>query len=604
MGKNIKNQSIYKSIGIISYVIFSLLGLSILFNFSPRELLFTNSYIDELKRSLFKDFVKMVYDNINTPLIKKIQFSVENESCPEGFETLYMKHQYYGNFSKFYGNASFCLQRYNSSEYTYEKLLQNAEYGCGEGKKRCGKLNRILNLPLCINIGDNCPLNDFDFGNRKANDQEAYPIPENTSYLLPYYGDNQDLSAIINIEVINNEKLCLEKFNREQNLLCEFPDNNQCFIFVSFNVLSNLDLSENRRLYPRNLLKWNLKNFDESAHNFCKEKLVFHILASGYFNFNYQNLQDFKREFPKDKPYSNSLYLTSQAYKENNNIDLLFYLISFIILSFSILHLIFQILVYFDIKSIRKIYIYFGHFLFTCKLFSYFGMIIYHFWFYLKIKKVYITLIDEPLKTLLKEYNSTRKKFIEKICIFLFIGFLIICIDLIILTFTVKVQWGRDIIINSSNSNLKKEELNDEEEEENDEDYSQISSKKQSNINNINNKFDQRPNYTLEASGNNIENKFTNEGNFVIKNENDSFENNDKIRLQFVCKEAPATIYELEAKKKEYFKDLIGKLKEKYDELKGKNLRVFNYESKIININQKLEDIGISENVKIVMISD
>ena len=113
------HEFIYKSVGIISYIIFSLLGLTILFNFSPRKLLFTNSITDELKRSLFKDFLKMVYDNINTPLIKEIQFSLENEPCPEGFEKLNAEHQYYGTFSNFYGNASFCLQRYNNSEYTY-----------------------------------------------------------------------------------------------------------------------------------------------------------------------------------------------------------------------------------------------------------------------------------------------------------------------------------------------------------------------------------------------------------------------------------------------------------------------------------------------------
>ena len=590
------HEFIYKSVGIISYIIFSLLGLTILFNFSPRKLLFTNSITDELKRSLFKDFLKMVYDNINTPLIKEIQFSLENEPCPEGFEKLNAEHQYYGTFSNFYGNASFCLQRYNNSEYTYEKLLKNTGNECEVGKRRCGRLNRFLDLPLCINNDDNCPLNHFDI----ITSPTKYPTPKNQAYFLPFYGDNENLAPIINIEVINNERFCLEKFYREQkSLTCEFPDNNQCFIYVSSMDVRNPVLKDESILNAKNLLKWNIKNYEDHDHYLCDDKLKFHIFPSGYFNFTNQNLQDFKQEFPIEDKYNNSLYLTSQAYKENINIDSLFQLISCILLSFSILHFIFQVLVYCNVEIIRKYYIYFGNFLFIFKLLSYFGMIIYHFLFYLKIKKVYITLIDVPLETLLKEYNSTRNNFIKNIFIFWVVGFIIICIDLIILTFTVKIQWGKNIIIKSPNKSTKSNEIRYELSDDGD-----SSPRDSTEINNL-----QRPNINIgqQSSFNPFdpEKKFTNQGNFMMKIENEISDNdNNKIMLHFVCKEAPAEIYELEAQKTEYFKDLIVKLKEKYNALKEKKIKVFSYGSNIININQKVEDIGISENVKIVMISD
>ena len=598
MNGNTNHQFIYKSVGIISYIIFSLLGLSILFNFSPRTLLFTSSIKDELKRNLFKDFLKMVYDNINSPLIKEIQFSLENEPCPEGFEALKAEHQYHGTFSKFYGNASFCLKRYNNSEYTYEKLLQNAENECREGKKRCGKLNRFLDLPLCINNNDNCPLNQLEFTSGGGG-QIKYPTPQNKSYFLPLYGDNEDLPTIINIEVINNERLCLEKFYSEhKSLTCEFPDNNQCFIFVFFLDVKNLVLGEDWNLYAKNLLKWNIKNYEDHDHYLCQDDLKFHILSSGYYNFTHQNLQDFKQEFPIEDKYNNSLYLTSQAYKENINIDLLFRLMSCILMSFSICHFIFQIIVYCNVEIMRKYYICFGNFLFICKLLSYLGMIINHFLFYLKIKKVYITLIDEPLKILLKEYNSTRSNFIKNIIIFWVIGFIIICVDLIILTFTIKLQWGKNFIIQSSDKNSRSNEIKKPLS-----DGVGSTSRNSFEINNI-----QESNINIGQQSSfkpsDPEKIFTNQGNFMMKTDPEILDNNNKVMLRFVCKEAPSEIYELEAQKTEYFKDLIVKLKEKYNTLKKKKLKVFSYDSNIINKNQKLEDIGIPENVKIVMISD
>ena len=154
---------------------------------------------------------------------------------------------------------------------------------------------------------------------------------------------------------------------------------------------------------------------------------------------------------------NNSLYITSEASKGYTNIDLFFKLISFILFCWSLNQFVLQILVYSNVKIVWKYYIRNGIILFFSKLIALFGMIIYHFWFYLRIKKVYIILIDEPLNKLLKEYEYKRKMFITKIFIFLIIGILIICGDLIILFFTYTIQWGRDFAL-KKNVNIEKEE--------------------------------------------------------------------------------------------------------------------------------------------------
>ena len=446
-------EIICKFIAIISYFIFSLSGLSIIFIFSPKKLLFSNSYEDEIKQDLFKTFVKIVYDNINKTLIKEIQYSKENETCQTGFEELIVDNEYYGKFSKFYGNASFCIQRFNNSLYNYENLLINSKDECEFGKRPCGRINRYLNESFCIDNKETCPLNELDFQLKPSSTN--YPTPGNISYLSPMYGVNPEKTVIVNIHIVNNEKLCLEKFYKNNEVSCEFPDNNKCLIIIAFDKLENGDLSEDIKLISKNLVKWNNNNYNESIYNFCKNNFLFHIFSSSYFNFTYETLNYFKDEFPLSEERNNSLYLTYKAYKEKTNIDLLFYLLSFILLIWSLSHLILQILVYLEIKKIRKYYILNGIILFLCKLLCLFGMIIYHFWFYLKIKKVYNVLIDEPLNELLKVYKKTRVSFIIKMFILWLIGFLVLSIELIILFFTFRMQWGKALPIKFDKKKLE-----------------------------------------------------------------------------------------------------------------------------------------------------
>ena len=282
MGLKHKNELTYKFIGIFFYFIFSLSGLSILFIFPPKKFLFTNSYEDEVKQELYKNFVRMVYDNINKPLIKEIQYSKENEPCPNGFEELIVDNEYYGKFSKFYGNASFCIQRFDNNLYNYENLLFNSKDECESGRKACGKINRYLNNSFCIDNNERCPLNHIDFFTKPSKEFATFPTPENKSFLGAFYGLDPEKTVIVNIDIINNERLCLEKFYRNKKISCEFPDNNQCFIILGFDWVTNGDLIDDFKLYSKNIVKWKFNNYDESIYNFCKNNFQFHSISYFY----------------------------------------------------------------------------------------------------------------------------------------------------------------------------------------------------------------------------------------------------------------------------------------------------------------------------------
>ena len=131
----------------------------------------------------------------------------------------------------------------------------------------------------------------------------------------------------------------------------------------------------------------------ESSFPFKETNIIKLInLMSGKEEFS------FKNEFPSEDEKNNSLYKAYEAYKYKNNFDIFFYFISCILLVWSFAHFILQILVYCEIQKIRKYYIINGIILFLIKLISLFGMIIYHFWYFLKIEKVYHKLEDVPEK--------------------------------------------------------------------------------------------------------------------------------------------------------------------------------------------------------------
>ena len=593
MATNIKNQRKYKFVGILLYFIFSLSGFSLLFVFPPKNLLFEDTEKDEMKKYLFKNFLKIVYDNINAGFIKNITFTKENEDCPEEFDALIIDNEYNGKFSKFYGNSSFCIQRSNQ---TYENLLLESKDVCSPGKIFCGKLNRELNLSLCLD--DSCPLTKFAFDSSSSS-KFKYQLSYSGYYFIPYFGDeDEEKRPIIDIEIINNERLCLEKFYIKKQDNCEFFDNNQCFIHVGYDETKNLNLPKDLELYSSNLARWNLRNDEEINHSFCSEtsRFRFHIFSMNYFNFTYRNLQEFKTEFPFTDKNNNSLYKIYKASKSHYNIDIFFYLMSGILLCCSFCHFVLLIILYYNTKKIRIYFIINGIFLFFIKLISFFCMISYHFWFYLKIKKVYIILLDKPLKELINIYISTRKSFIYKLIIIWLIGLIIIIIDLVVFTFTVTVQWGKfnsksfknknenyieinnksDIKIKKDNVSLNKEiTLKDFNKPQNFENYEEVQNKEESN--NITQSLDSEN----SIKQNNVENN---------------------IELEFIFKNDLSKSYKLEVKKTELFKDVIILLKQKYPELKEKSMKVFQFDSKIINNKNTIQQNEIKDKEKIIII--
>jgi len=621
--QNKKNNYLkYKIICIILYFIISLSGLSILFLFLPRKILLNeNSENFKTQIFLFKDFARSIHENINSSLIKNLTLTKENEECPKNFKPLIIKNQYYGNFSKFYGNRSICIERMDDINYSYRILLKKLEMNeYKNNKKECGELVQDSNKILYVPQEMICPLTYIEFltkGQAQILPDIHYLIVDNI-YLTPIYGNkNIKTPVIINIEIINNVKLCIERHMNYKDVPCEFPDNNQCY--YRENAIDILYSSTTYNFYPSYLAKWNLVNDDNIEHNFCHKNKFFHMMVNGYINFTDSNLNQFDEEFPPNNIENNALYKTANIYKKySKNIDRLFYLISFILLCFSILQLILQILLYFEIK-IKSIYIINGIFLFIFKLLSFLGMLINHYYFYLKVEKVYIVLIDEYRNKILEEYSSTRKYFISKIVILSIIGFLVVSVDYIILIFSIKLEWviliikiktkkHNIIIVNEDNKQkiishkekFKNYNIKDSDCEEMK--YNEDSDKQLNN------------NLTESPSDHKLSKFFQKQSRDIssIRNINDSsrssrkiinlFNNLYEIKLKFAFKDNLKDIYEIKISKNKIFYNVIKMLKEKYPELKEKEMRIFLYGSNIISKNKTINENGLSDDVKIVIL--
>ena len=592
MTYSIKNAFEYKLLGIILYFFSSLAGLSILFLFPPRYLLFNEKSEEEkIKLNLYKNFAKNIYENINTPLIKNLTLTEDNESCPENFEQLIAKNQYQGNFTKFYGNKSICIQRLKNDDYSFRHLLKTSSYNNENNRnlKECGELMKDSHISVYVPKDMICPLNNIEINGISRAKQFGnyyYRMGPGDQYLTPIYGNNPKNAIITNIIIINNYKLCLEKENNINKVPCEFPDNNKCFIEDNFEQIYNLENSEHFKLYPHNLAKWNFPNDKNINHNYCKKDLNFHIFSNGYINFTEKNLVEFEEEFPSNDYTNNPLYKTYKIFYYSKNIDNLFYLISYNLFIWSFIHFIFQIMLYFEKKGIRNIYIRNGIILFFFKLFSLFGMIIYYFCYYLKIEKIYIKMIDKPRNKLLEFYSSARIFFIIKIILICLIGFFIVCIDLIIFCFTVTIQWGVEF----------KKEIGRETNQIDGNNHIILDDGKKESFeepkfkNSLNIKKE-KPQINIGANEKPI-NMISN----LIKNK-------DEIILRFICKDSILQSYLITIGKNEPFMNAVKKLKETYFELKEKDMRVFTYDSNIINQNKTIEENGLFDNSSIFIIS-
>ena len=592
----IKNEFKYKSIGIILYFIINTVGLSILFLFSPRNLLFNgNSKIEKIKINLYKNFAKNIYDNINTPLIKNLTLTNDNESCPQNFEKLYIKNQYYGNFSKFYGNKSICIERFKSIEYTYKNLLKTSNYEIFKNnKKKCGQLIKDSNLYAYFSNDINCPLNHIEINGMpraKYFGNNYYQMGSIDQYLTPIYGNNVDNPVIINIDITNNYKVCLERHESAKHLSCEFPDNNECLIIDNYEKIYNLDLiDEDSKLNAKNLVKWNYPNYKNKIQ-FCNPNLKFYMYAIGYVNFTENTLKDFEEEFPQNDLTNNSLYKAYKAYKSQKNIDRFFCLIFIVIFAWSLIQFILQIMLYMDKYFVRKIYIINGLILFGFKLLSFFAMLINYYCFLNKVQKVYLIMVDKPRNEVLKYYSYSRKIFIYKISFICFSGIILIFIDFIIYVFTYIIKWGvyfkkEDVFINKPSDNVKKNNIGE---------YNIIGTNNTTKTNTKTN-TKQNPNKQSEKGEEEkiIELQYQKlfSGTMPIEQSKKTcVDYSNEVKLKFICKNNITKSYLITADKDKPFYLVVKQLIDSNPELKEMKMKVFYTSENIIN-----KEITINEN--------
>ena len=422
----------------------------------------------------------------------------------------------------------------------------------------------------------NCPLNKIEINSKTRAELFGsiyYQIGQGDEYIIPVYGNDPGNPVISNIEIINNYKVCLEKFNSIKELPCEFPDHNECFIKDNYDQIYSITHDDNMKFYPTNLAKWNLINDKNIEHKFCKDDLNFHMFTVGYINMTKKNLEEFEEEFPPNDLKNNTLYKSYKAYKSSKNIDNLFYLITIILLVWSLTHFIIQTMIYFYTKKIRTLYITNGIVLILFKLISLFGMIINHFCFFLKIEKIYLVLEDNSRNEIINTYFSTRRSFIIKIVLICFFGFVFLSIDFIISIFSYRLKLGIKIEINNDVTN----------------------------INIHNSEESKKPNDTNSSKTNSNSKIASNKGD-TIDSENAYINNNlNQITLKFIYKDNLYKSYVIKIEKDKPFNNAVQLLKEKYSELKEKEMKIFQGDSNIINKEKTIDENGLSDD-KIIYI--
>ena len=589
-----------KIIILVLYLVFCLVGLPLIFIFPPRKFLFdedSQDYAD--KFYLFKNFVSDVHDNINKKLIENMTLTKENEECPAGFETLVIKHQYYGNFTHFFKNSSFCIKRKDNPEWSLKRILEKNDKGCSGGQKSCGIANKYSNALLCIEKGESCPLNLLNYTTR--NDQSYFRMADSNYFFSPLYSENQDNFLIIDVDLVYKYRLCLERFSRNEKLSCEFADNDLCYINDEISTIKNnypdMD-AEDIELTPLNLAKYNINNDEQLEHEYCegakREEKLFATFSKGFVNFNKENLDDFLEEFP-DNYINNPLLKICETYKEEYNFETLFYYFACILFIWSFLHIVIQSLMFFlkneDILLlIRKIFIWNGTILFIFKLICTSILIANHYSLYLKVKAVYLEIEEDPRNEILKEYKSMRRIFIRNIFIIWIAGFIIITIELILFTLIMTFSY---LYIE------EKEELKKENEKPviitKPNDHENIPKNPNPKISNIeeNNKKKDNPSKVVIPPS-------ESQPNVPIIN---PFKK-EQINLIFRLKHSDNNIiknYVIIVDPDELFTDIEQRLKNQYSDLKDMNIGVFRKDSQIINKQNTVKDYNIGDNAEIIV---
>ena len=255
----------------------------------------------------------------------------------------------------------------------------------------------------------------------------------------------------------------------------------------------------------------------------------------------------------------------------------------------------------------NKTYLLDGLALFIFKLICFAILLISQYSFYLKFKAVYLSLDNDPRDEILSSYKKLRIIFITKIFILWIVGFITICMELIILCFIKvfiklqtkepvniqikkpkppepKIEQPHDIVHNSMQSNEKLEGQEKRDHKE------------------IDNNIDNNQSIATDIKPDN-EKTYKLSGNSPPPSANRNIEVNNpfnKIELIFQLIETESNnihYYKINVKPSEKFSDIENRLKCQYPDLKEKQLDVFMLDGTVINKNNSVEECKIEQNV-------
>jgi hypothetical protein len=240
-------------------------------------------------------------------------------------------------------------------------------------------------------------------------------------------------------------------------------------------------------------------------------------------------------------------------------------------------------------------------------------MIIYHFFYYLKIKKVYLVLVDFPRNEVLNLYRSTRNTFITKEIIFGIIGFVVISVDLIILFFTIIFKFRidsmkedkklNDTIINENeNEKINNSAIFNNNLSSSPTKATQLKSSEIRLVNEepINKNTSSSNNNNINSINNNTNND-NNTSNANIRNFQNPY---NEISLTFIINKDTSKVYKVNSQKGDLFSDVIKKLKAENSDLSELNMKVFYFGSKIINIEKTVLENNLSSDKIIAILCD
>ena len=345
---------------------------------------------------------------------------------------------------------------------------------------------------------------------------------------------------------------------------------------------------------PSNLAKYNIENDGSINHNYCvkaeKNEINFFMFSKYFVNFKKEDLDNFLEEFPNND-HSDPLSKICEEYKSGKNFDILFDYFFWIFICWSILQLILQILLFIvdneDImNTILKIILYNGLILFIFRLICFGILIVNHYSFYLRFKDVNLNIKDDPRNKILNYYKSMRNVFITKIIIIWIAGFIIISIDLMIMSFILTFS---QILIGGIKEENNKQNIKIDKQEE--QPVIQLQSDQALTGEEINiEEYEIKPQSIMEASIKTIE---------IIENPY------KRIELTFRIKDDKSNDYvdyKLKVELNEDFNIIEKLLKDKNPQLKEKDMQIFYHNGVVINKNDSVEKNNI-KNGEIIIVN-